>query len=132
MTEGDILTVEIEHVDAAAVRWVRENRDVDVEPTPETLAIIQDKFAQKRHFEQKGVAVTDYLEVKDDADAEKAATTLGFPFMLKAKRYIELLLLLPNRMRNIKHAECILATRVPSRAQGIAMRSTALKYYRTW
>lgn len=37
----DILTVEIEHIDADALEEVARELDVDVEPTPATLRLIQ-------------------------------------------------------------------------------------------
>ncbi len=37
----DILTVEIEHIDTAAMQDVLDNTDVDVEPQPQTLRTIQ-------------------------------------------------------------------------------------------
>lgn len=36
-----MLTVEIEHVDAAALERVVEELDIEVQPTPNTLKIIQ-------------------------------------------------------------------------------------------
>lgn len=88
MVDEDVLTVEIEHVDAEAMKEVQEASGVDVEPTPETLAIIQDKFQQKEHFNHKGgVKMTSYIEVSGEGTADLAGMVLGFPFMLKAKRY---------------------------------------------
>ena len=37
----DVLTVEIEHIDAGALEDVVQNLNVDVEPTPGTLRLIQ-------------------------------------------------------------------------------------------
>lgn len=84
----DVLTVEIEHVDAQAMQAVQDASGVDVEPTPHTLALIQDKFLQKEHFNKKcGVKVTSYIEISGEGSADLAGMVLGFPFMLKAKRY---------------------------------------------
>lgn len=85
--DEDVLTVEIEHVDAEAMKEVKEASGIDVEPTPETLALIQDKFQQKEHFNHKGgVKMTSYIEVSGEGTADLAGMVLGFPFMLKAKR----------------------------------------------
>lgn len=86
VTDGDILTVEIEHVDVDALRWIQDNMQVDVEPTPKTLAIIQDKFQQKEHFNKNGVKVTSYIDISGPDTADLAVMVLSFPFMLKAKR----------------------------------------------
>ena len=49
----DVVTVEIEHIDVEALRELSA-AGVDVQPTPETLATIQDKYAQKVHFTNAG------------------------------------------------------------------------------
>eukprot|EP00882_Tetradesmus_deserticola_P015849 GHRQ01016899.1.p1 GENE.GHRQ01016899.1~~GHRQ01016899.1.p1 ORF type:complete len:662 (+),score=233.45 GHRQ01016899.1:257-2242(+) len=82
----DVLTVEIEHVDAAALDTAGKASGVDVEPTPFTLRTIQDKFVQKRHFEAAGVPVAPYQDVADEAGLVAAAGSFGYPFMLKSKR----------------------------------------------
>ena len=82
----DILTVEIEHVDADALEKVAAASGVDVEPTPATLRLIQDKFGQKRHFADAGVAVADHAAVPDLDAAVAVGERFGYPFMLKARR----------------------------------------------
>ena len=82
----DILTVEIEHVDADALEEVARASGVDVEPTPSTLRLIQDKLEQKRHFARAGVAVADHAEVPDLAAAVACGERFGYPYMLKARR----------------------------------------------
>lgn len=87
MKGEDVLTVEIEHVNAEAMKAVQEASGVDVEPTPATLALIQDKFLQKEHFNKTcGVRCTSYIEISGEGTADLAGMVLGFPFMLKAKR----------------------------------------------
>ena len=81
----DILTAEIEHVDAAAMDAVAA-AGVDVEPTPSTLRLIQDKYAQKVHFAGAGVPVPPFCVVDSKADAEDAGARFGFPLMLKSRR----------------------------------------------
>eukprot|EP00879_Flechtneria_rotunda_P023519 GHRR01024881.1.p1 GENE.GHRR01024881.1~~GHRR01024881.1.p1 ORF type:complete len:496 (+),score=146.15 GHRR01024881.1:746-2233(+) len=82
----DVLTVEIEHVDADAMEEAGRSSGVDIEPTPVTLRIIQDKHAQKQHFDAAGVPVGPYADVQDQASLEAAAANFGYPFMLKSKR----------------------------------------------
>jgi len=81
----DILTAEIEHVDAAAMDAVAA-AGVDVEPTPSTLRLIQDKWAQKAHFAGAGVPVAPFAKVDSRAEGEAAGEAFGFPFMLKSRR----------------------------------------------
>ena len=51
---------------------------------------VQDKLVQKRHFQGAGVPVADFMGVDDPAAAAAAAQAFGFPFMLKARRWVAL------------------------------------------
>ncbi|KAI8474941.1 MAG: eukaryotic-type phosphoribosylaminoimidazole carboxylase [Monoraphidium minutum] len=82
----DVLTVEIEHIDADALEAASKAAGVDAEPTPATIRIIQDKYAQKRHFEAAGVPVAPYADAPGAAALEAAADKFGLPLMLKSKR----------------------------------------------
>ena len=81
----DILTVEIEHVAASALKAAAAAAGVDAEPTPATLRIIQDKCAQKRHFAGAGVPVPAFDAVADAGAAAAFGDKHGFPYMLKAR-----------------------------------------------
>lgn len=82
----DVLTVEIEHVDVDALEAAAEQSGVDVQPTPTTIRIIQDKHAQKIHFKAAGVPVPEFRDIKCSKCAATAGNLYGYPFMLKAKR----------------------------------------------
>ena len=47
----DVLTVEIEHVDVAVLDEIEGALPLGVHPSPSTIRIIQDKFAQKVHLQ---------------------------------------------------------------------------------
>ena len=81
----DVVTVEIEHIDVEALRELSA-AGVDVQPTPETLATIQDKYAQKVHFTNAGVPLGPYADCPNEAALQSAASEFGFPLMLKSKR----------------------------------------------
>jgi len=81
----DLLTVEIEHVDTAALEEVQRETGVDIEPTPRTISIIQDKFRQKQHFTKAGVPVADFREVSAST-IDSIQEEFGFPLMLKSRR----------------------------------------------
>lgn len=85
----DVLTVEIEHIDADALESAAQESGVDVEPTPATVRIIQDKYAQKRHFEAAGVPVAAFAEVADAGALGAAVEKFGLPLMLKSKRWVD-------------------------------------------
>jgi phosphoribosylaminoimidazole carboxylase (NCAIR synthetase) len=49
----DVLTVEIEHVDATTLEQVQrahEGKNFAVHPSPSTIQVIQDKLRQKQHL----------------------------------------------------------------------------------
>ena len=85
----DVLTVEIEHVDAATLEQVQkahEGRNFAVHPSPSTIQIIQDKLRQKQHLSSHTLPVSDFLQVDSSVVAiHAAAHTLGLPLMLKSR-----------------------------------------------
>eukprot|EP00208_Stichococcus_sp_RCC1054_P001609 CAMPEP_0206146038 /NCGR_PEP_ID=MMETSP1473-20131121/29309_1 /ASSEMBLY_ACC=CAM_ASM_001109 /TAXON_ID=1461547 /ORGANISM="Stichococcus sp, Strain RCC1054" /LENGTH=580 /DNA_ID=CAMNT_0053542467 /DNA_START=392 /DNA_END=2134 /DNA_ORIENTATION=+ len=80
----DILTVEIEHVDAGALEQV-EGGTCEVHPSPQTLRIIQDKQRQKEHFTEAGVATAAFRGVGNQQELLDAGETFGWPLMLKSR-----------------------------------------------
>lgn len=61
----DVLTVEIEHINVDALEEVQAELGTDIQPTPSTLRIIQDKYAQKEFFEENEIAVVEFKDVPD-------------------------------------------------------------------
>ncbi|CAG8983878.1 hypothetical protein HYALB_00005517 [Hymenoscyphus albidus] len=95
--QADILTVEIEHVDTHVLEEVAEKgvevtendgskrtKKVEVQPSWKTLRTIQDKYLQKSHFTQNGVATV--VSRDADGDLREVGEELGYPFMLKARK----------------------------------------------
>ena len=78
------VTTEIEHVNADALEELQSSGAV-VEPSPNTIRIIQDKFKQKEHFNAKGIALAPFMKTDTLDDVLKAGSTYGYPFMLKAR-----------------------------------------------
>ncbi|XP_024524038.1 phosphoribosylaminoimidazole carboxylase, chloroplastic isoform X2 [Selaginella moellendorffii] len=82
----DVVTMEIEHVDAGTLDEL-EKQGVRVEPSSSTIKTIQDKYRQKLHFRKYGVPVPEFVEVTGLESLEDAASVLGYPFMLKCRRF---------------------------------------------
>lgn len=80
----DALTVEIELVDPDALDAAREEHDVAVHPSPDTLRTIRDKLVQTRAFDDAGVPLPDYRAVDDIEDLRDAVETFD-GVMLKAR-----------------------------------------------
>ena len=81
----DVLTVEIEHVDADTLAEIQETTGVQVHPSPQTLRIIQDKFRQKEHLRAREIPVAEYVAVEGVRGVYAAVEQLGLPLMLKSR-----------------------------------------------
>jgi phosphoribosylaminoimidazole carboxylase PurK protein len=80
-TVADYITVESEHVDTEALAKVTK----PVNPAPATVAMIQDKFAQKQFLRQNGIPVADFVEITDKDSAEQALQDFGGKMLLKTR-----------------------------------------------
>jgi 5-(carboxyamino)imidazole ribonucleotide synthase len=81
----DLVTLESEFVDAAVLAAL-EARGVPVYPTAATVAVVQDKLAQKQRIAAAGLAVPAFRGVAAPDEALAAAAELGWPLVLKARR----------------------------------------------
>lgn len=82
----DVLTVEIEHVDASVLQDLESSNTCAVYPSASTIKIIQDKFVQKTHLANYGCPVSEFIQVESTVNSlQAAADTLGLPFMLKSR-----------------------------------------------
>lgn len=93
---SDVLTVEIEHVDAKALQSIRvdntstggrSGRGIAVRPSPEVIICIQDKYNQKLHLAKHGLPVADFVAIGEDtgASTRQAIQSYGLPLMLKSR-----------------------------------------------
>lgn len=89
----DVITVEIEHVDAEALAQVAKTHPkVAIHPAAATIALIQDKYLQKQHLkraseEQKvSIPMGDFCDIPDTKALLAAGETWGYPIMLKARK----------------------------------------------
>ncbi|KAL0088226.1 phosphoribosylaminoimidazole carboxylase [Phycomyces blakesleeanus] len=81
----DVLTVEIEHVDAQVLADIENEGKVKVHPSASTVKVIQDKFVQKNHLRANGIPVAAYVETPNSNAVLEAGKQFGYPFMLKSK-----------------------------------------------
>ena len=82
--KSDIITYEIESGDSDVLKSVEKN--ADIEPSPETLKIIQDKLLQKLFLKENNIPVSEFIEIKNIDDIRKGMKKFGFPALLKARR----------------------------------------------
>ena len=83
-TKCDIITYEIESGDSDVLKSV-ENK-TEINPSPETLKIIQDKFLQKSFLRENNILVPEFIEIKNIEDIKIGLKKFGIPVMLKARR----------------------------------------------
>ncbi|CAG8441608.1 16881_t:CDS:2 [Acaulospora colombiana] len=81
---ADILTIEIEHVNADVLE-ILSKENVVIHPSPSTIRLIQDKYAQKVHLSNNNIPVVEFLEVPSRQELIEAASRFGYPLMLKSK-----------------------------------------------
>ncbi|KAH9931398.1 phosphoribosylaminoimidazole carboxylase [Amylocystis lapponica] len=85
-TKVDVLTVEIEHVDANVLQELEASVPLGVHPSPSTIRTIQDKFIQKQHLSSHRCPVSEYMQVESTVEAiHQAIEKLGLPLMLKSR-----------------------------------------------
>lgn len=103
---SDVVTIEIEHVNAEVLAEIERTGIADIQPSTATIALIQDKFQQKLHWLQNSLPTAECLQIGSDnsgsidknnnttfessastADGVAAAAAqLGYPLLLKSRR----------------------------------------------
>lgn len=84
----DVLTVEIEHVNADVLAAVEAEGLCEVQPSPATIRLIQDKYLQHAHLRDAGIPTAPFAALPENptgADVKAVADKLGLPLMLKAR-----------------------------------------------
>jgi 5-(carboxyamino)imidazole ribonucleotide synthase len=81
----DVVTYEFENVPTATA-W-RLAQHVPVYPPPAALEVSQDRLAEKQLFDRLGIPTTQYVAVDTRADLEQAVKRLGYPAVLKTRRF---------------------------------------------
>jgi 5-(carboxyamino)imidazole ribonucleotide synthase len=80
----DILTYEIESGNSDVLKTAESKTDIN--PSPETLRIIQDKLLQKTFLSQNNIPVTDFVQIESLDDLKQKIKNFGYPSLLKARR----------------------------------------------
>src|SRR5689334_22647720 len=81
---SDHITIEIEHVDAAALQGLADGGTA-VNLLPSTIALLQDKLRQKTHLREHGISVAPFWDVPTIDDARARLASDG-PLILKTRR----------------------------------------------
>jgi len=82
--KSDIITYEIESGDSDVLKFVEKN--VEINPSPETLKIIQDKFLQKSFLLENDIPIPEFIKIETIEDVKEGVKNFGYPVLLKARR----------------------------------------------
>jgi 5-(carboxyamino)imidazole ribonucleotide synthase len=82
--KSDIITYEIESGDSNVLKSV-ENK-AEINPSPETLRTIQDKFLQKTFLSENQIPVAEFIKIRSVDDLKQGLEIFGYPALLKARR----------------------------------------------
>ncbi|OYV34447.1 MAG: 5-(carboxyamino)imidazole ribonucleotide synthase [Acidocella sp. 20-61-6] len=80
----DVITFEFENIPADSLALLASL--APVRPSPEILAISQDRLLEKRFLNDAGIATATWAEVQDAAGLEAAIAAIGLPAVLKTTR----------------------------------------------
>ena len=83
--ESDIITFEIESGDAQILESLK-NR-TQIQPPPDTLAMIQDKLLQKQFLKKSNLPVPNFIKIESLNDLKEKIKQFGYPAILKTCRY---------------------------------------------
>ncbi|MCZ6582375.1 MAG: 5-(carboxyamino)imidazole ribonucleotide synthase [Thaumarchaeota archaeon] len=83
-SKSDIITYEIESGDSDVLKSIESESEIN--PSPETLKIIQDKFLQKSFLSENNISVADFVLIESFEDLKEKISKFGFPCLLKARR----------------------------------------------
>ena len=80
--QSDIITYEIESGNTDVLSKLK----IEIEPSPSTLGIIQDKLSQKTFLSENGLPVSEFYEITSLDDLHAKINDLGLPVLLKSRR----------------------------------------------
>jgi len=80
--QSDIITYEIESGNTDVLSKLK----AEIEPSPSTLGIIQDKLSQKTFLSENGLLVSQFYEITSLDNLREKIKDLGLPVLLKSRR----------------------------------------------
>ena len=80
--QSDIITYEIESGNTNVLSKLK----AEIEPSPSTLGIIQDKLSQKIFLSENGLPISQFYEITSLDDLREKIKELGLPVLLKSRR----------------------------------------------
>lgn len=81
----DVMTTEIEHIDTTAPIELASS-GYNIQPSPTSLAVIQDKLLQKQYLKNRGIPVARFIKLEGAASLFVAQSTFGDDLIIKSRR----------------------------------------------
>lgn len=80
----DVITFDFENVPADSAQWLAER--VPVYPPPSALAVAQDRLSEKTLFQQLGIPLPPFADIRSRDELAARAAEFGLPCILKTRR----------------------------------------------
>ena len=81
---SDIITYEIESGNSKVLKKLESTCEIN--PSPETLSIIQDKLTQKKFLNENNIPVARFSEISSSDELQAKIDEFGFPVLLKTRK----------------------------------------------
>ncbi|WP_395947001.1 ATP-grasp domain-containing protein [Caedibacter taeniospiralis] len=85
LKDYDVVTYEIENISVELLQTV--NEETRIFPAIDGLKVAQDRLLEKTTFKQLEIETNTFLAVNSWADLREAAVSLGYPFIVKTRRF---------------------------------------------
>jgi 5-(carboxyamino)imidazole ribonucleotide synthase len=83
--DADLVTYEFENIPAATAAFLAAKKPV--RPSPNVLALTQDRLVEKNFISGLGIEVAPYAQVDDPGAMARAVARIGRPSILKTRRF---------------------------------------------
>jgi 5-(carboxyamino)imidazole ribonucleotide synthase len=83
----DLATFESEFLDGALLQLAQQKSQTPISPSIPTMELLQDRLTQKQNLDIAKIATAPWLVANTQAEAQQAATSLGFPLVFKKRRF---------------------------------------------
>ena len=81
---SDIITYEIESGNSDVLKKLEAHTEIN--PSPDTLRIIQDKLLQKQFLKEHDIAVAEFVKIENKNELIDIIDKMGLPVLLKTRR----------------------------------------------
>ena len=81
---SDIITYEIESGNSDVLKKLEVYTEIN--PSPDTLRIIQDKLLQKQFLKDNDIAIAEFAKIENKAELNQMIDEMGLPVLLKTRR----------------------------------------------